>query len=177
MESTSKFYYFDKHDELFVGEAQVTVTRDIDGIEIDVHFLTVFNTETNEMVFPYEKGFNRDLFVALQTAAYECDQDAEMCARAEKYWNEYQTAPDSEKIVVASVHSVYTSPGKREDIIILSCQDRLIRWKFLDIENDPWRYATELPEPVYDYLTWVLRGCPAKKAAEEVPDVELAAAA
>ena len=177
MESTSKFYYFDQHDELFVGEAQVTVTRDIEGIEIDVHFLTVFNTETNEMVFPYTKGFDRDLFAALQTAAYECDQDSQMSAQAEKYWAEYQAAPDEQKVLIASARTIYNTSGKRTDILILSCQDRIVRWKSLDIENDDWHYPTELPGPVYDYLVWIVTGCQPAKQAEEVPDVELANAA
>lgn len=176
MDNQSKFYYFDQHDELFVGEAEVEIIRESDGVTIDVSFIQVYNTETDEFLRPYSAGFDRKLFAALKTAAYECASDAQMSAHAEKYWLEYTTADDDEKLLKVAGIVLPSSLEKTRHIMIKYRKDVIVRWSDLYNSVSGWRYPEELPQPIYDYITWLLKGGQ-ESQGQNTPNAELAAAA
>lgn len=160
--TTVKFYHFDSRDELYLGIAQVSVEiLSGGGIETDVYFERVVNTETHEEIFPDEQSFPRDFRSALAASALECYDYSGMNARAEKLWAEYNA--ETVRTMVVSCHTVFLEKGKpAQTIIVYETRGRVVRYKLLSDAGDaPMRYASELPEPILEYLNWVAAGCPA----------------
>lgn len=168
--ATIKFYHFDSRDELYLGIAQVSVeTLSGGGIETEVYFERVVNTETHEEIFPDEQTFDRDLRKALIASALDCYDYRGMDQQAEKYWAEY--GAETTRTMVVSCHTVFLQKGQpAQTIIVYETHGRVVRYKLLsDACDAPMRYASELPEPILEYLNWVAAGCPVASSLELEP--------